>query len=122
MSAHPIVHIEISGTDPKASASFYEKIFGWKIEYDPKFDYSMFDVHPGPGGGFVKVDGEMYKTGDVLVYIGVEDIPATLAAIEAAGGKSLVPKTEIPGMGWFAIFLDPAGTRMALYTSMNPQG
>ena len=32
------------------------------------------------------------------------------------GASTLVPKTEIPGTGWFAIFTDPTGNRMALYT------
>lgn len=118
----PIVHIEISGRDPKASAAFYENVFGWKIQTDPTLDYTMFDATPGPGGGFMKVDGEMFKSGDTLIYIGVEDIEATLAKIEAAGGKALAPKMEIPNVGWFAIFLDAGGTRMALYTPMNPQG
>jgi predicted enzyme related to lactoylglutathione lyase len=27
-----------------------------------------------------------------------------------------VPKTEIPGMGWYAIFSDPTGNRIGLFT------
>jgi predicted enzyme related to lactoylglutathione lyase len=32
-----------------------------------------------------------------------------------------MPKTEIPGFGWFGMFMDPTGNRVGLYTSMNPQ-
>jgi hypothetical protein len=121
MSSHPIVHVEISGHNPSASADFYTDIFGWKIECDPNFpDYPMFDGGTGPGGGFTKIDNEMYKPGDVVVYIATDDIEATLTKIEATGGKTLLPKTEIPHMGWFAFFADPGGTRIGLYTSMNP--
>jgi predicted enzyme related to lactoylglutathione lyase len=33
-----------------------------------------------------------------------------------------MPKTEIPGTGWFAIFSDPTGVTLALYTGMANQG
>jgi len=35
--------------------------------------------------------------------------------IKKAGGKIIAPKMEIPGQGWFAVFEDPSGTRMALW-------
>jgi len=44
-----------------------------------------------------------------------EDIDAKSQEIEAHGGKCLVPKSEIPNTGWFAIFTDPTGNTMALY-------
>ena len=77
-----------------------------------------FAAEPGPGGAFPKVDDEMYKPGDVLLYVATQDIEATLSKAESLGAKVLVPKTEIPGIGWYAIFTDPAGARMALFTGM----
>ncbi len=116
MAAHPIVHVELSAQDPAASSKFYADVFGWKIDRDPNFDYYMFAVEGGPGGGFVKPDGRMYKQGDVIVYLDTDDIDATLKKIEAAGGKTVLPKQEIPGIGWFAFFTDPGGNRVALYS------
>ena len=52
----------------------------------------------------------------MLVYVGTDDIEASLAKAESLGGSTIVPKTEIPGQGWFAVFTDPTGNRMALYT------
>lgn len=118
MSKHPIVHVEISATDPAASSRFYEQLLGWKIEHDPRFDYYMFDAEGGPGGGFVKADGKDYKAGDVVFYADTDDIDATLKRVESLGGKVLAGKTEIPGMGWFAFFADPSGNRIGLYTAM----
>lgn len=121
MSTHPIVHIDLSATDPAKSSKFYADAFGWKIEHDAGFDYYMFDAQGGPGGGFVKPDDQTYKAGDVVCYIDTDDIEATLKKIESLGGKTLLPKTEIPSIGWFAFFADPGGNRMALYTSMRKQ-
>jgi hypothetical protein len=120
MSAQPIVHIEIVSRDPRASGDFYKEVFGWKIEVDEKFDYVQFSADPGTGGAFPAADEQQgMKPGDVILYIGVEDIEATLARIEACGGKTLLPRTEIPGIGWFAIFNDPTGNRLALYKSIR---
>ncbi len=60
-----------------------------------------------------------YKLGEVLIYVSTDDIDATLARVEALSGKTLEPKTEIPHTGWFAIFADPAGKRIALYTTLT---
>jgi predicted enzyme related to lactoylglutathione lyase len=43
------------------------------------------------------------------VYFKVDDIVKTLAASTKHGGKVLVPKTPIPGVGHFAMFTDPEG-------------
>ncbi len=120
MAAQPIVHIEIVSKDPRASGEFYKDVFGWKIDIDENFDYVQFSADPGTGGAFPQADeAQNMKPGDVVLYIGVDDIESTLARIEQRGGQTLVPKTEIPGIGWFAIFNDSTGNRMALYTSMR---
>jgi predicted enzyme related to lactoylglutathione lyase len=119
MSGHPIVHVEIPASDTKAGGKFYADVFGWKVETDPTFDYTMFQGEGGPGGGFVGTSGPM--PADVLIYIGTDDIEASLREVEAHGGKTVTPKTEIPNTGWFAVFTDPTGNRVGLFTSMRPQ-
>jgi predicted enzyme related to lactoylglutathione lyase len=53
------------------------------------------------------------------VYVGVDSIEETVKKIEAAGGRIVVPKMEVPGMGWFTTFLDPEGNEMSLWQSME---
>jgi len=121
MNPHPIVHIEIAADDTKAAAKFYAAIFGWKIETMPEMDYVMFEAEGGPGGGFNPTEDEATNPGDILIYIQTDSIEASLADIEAAGGKTLVPKTEITGMGWFAIFADLTGNRVGLYKALGAE-
>ena len=121
MSKHPIVHIEFSSRDRAESARFYSDVFGWKIQDMPEMNYTTFATGEGsPGGGFNPLSDQV-KAGDVFVYVGSDDIDATLAQIESAGGKTLRPKTEIPTVGWFAFFTDPTGNVVALYTAMQGQ-
>jgi hypothetical protein len=54
----------------------------------------------------------------VVVYIGTDDIEASLAKVEKLGGKTVTPKSEIPGMGWFALFTDPSGNLVGLFAGI----
>lgn len=116
MSEGQIVHIEFAANDPDAAAKFYSGLFGWKTEPYPGADYTTFEPVDAPGGGFAKVDGNLYRAGAVLAYIFTSDIEGMLDKIEKAGGKMVVPRTEIPGMGWFALFSDPTGNTVGLFT------
>jgi uncharacterized protein len=119
MSKRNVVHIEIPAADVPGSAQFYENLFGWKMEHDAQFDYTMWSDGGGSGGGFNKVSEEN-PVGEVLVYIHSDDIDADLKQVEKLGGSVVRPKTDIPGIGWFALFKDPTGNTLALYTSQNP--
>ena len=118
MSKRNIVHVEIPANDVSAAGRFYQALFGWKIQEMPEMNYTMWEDGTGGGGGFPLVSPES-PAGRVLVYIDSDDIEADLQQVKQLGGKVLYPKTEIPQMGWFAIFEDPTGNAMALYTSMN---
>ncbi len=114
-----IVHIEIPAANSAKAAKFYQDLFGWKTTRDEKMDYTMWEPSEGPGGGFSPL-GENVKPGDVLIFVDSEDIEADLKKVEKLGGKVFRPKSEIPGIGWFGVFMDPTGNKIALYTSKNP--
>lgn len=121
MSRHPIVHIELSTQDSAESAKFYGGLFGWKTQAVPEMNYTTFDTGEGsPGGGFNPL-GEQVKAGEVFIAVGTDDIDASLAKAESLGGATVVPKTEIPQTGWFALFRDPTGNRVGLFTGMEQQ-
>ncbi|MEW5941636.1 MAG: VOC family protein [Chloroflexota bacterium] len=119
MSKRNVVHIEIPASNVEAASKFYEGLFGWKMQHIPEFNYTMWEDGSGFGGGFNQASEEN-PLGKVLVYIHSDDIEADLKKAEKLGGKTVHPKMEIPGTGWFGIFEDPEGNRLALYSSMNP--
>ena len=109
-----LVHWEIPSTDLAVSTRFYTDLFGWSFAPWGD-DYATFDVADGVGGGISKV--EKMPAPCIEVYIGVADIPATLAKVETLGGKVIQPKTEIGGgMGNMAFFQDPCGCRIGLWS------
>ncbi len=118
MSDHPIVHIEFSAINTEETARFYSNVFGWQTQQMPKMDYVGFEAEGGPGGGFNPVN-EQNPNGTTIVYIATDDIEGDLNKIESLGGKIIVPKSEIPQIGWFAIFSDLSGNQVGLYTSID---
>lgn len=117
MTKHPIVHVELSSTDRHRDGKFYSDLFGWEISHMEEMNYSMFDPGSEPGGGLAPV-GDNMQAGATMVHVETEDIEASLAKVVSLGGKRLVPKTEIPGMGWFALFSDLSGNTVGLYTPL----
>jgi len=114
-----IVHIEIHSSDPARTKEFYNEVFGWKFQDMPEMDYATFEAPSAPHGGLQK-HGEKGPT--VINYILANDIARTLVRIANAGGTVMVPKSEIPNIGWYAVFQEPGGTVQAVYQDMpKPQ-
>ena len=119
MADHNIVHVEFPAADPKEAAGFYTELFGWKHE-EYQGGYWMFDSGNGTGGGYNPIGASglfEVKPGEVLVYVETDDVEESLAKAESLGAKTIAPKTAIPGMGWYAVFQDPTGNKVGLYTN-----
>lgn len=112
-----LCHWEISTKDKDKATNFYTSIFNWTIKWDDKMDYGMIDTGTPPGGGLFAAKEDMPL--GVSMYILVESIDDTLKKIETNGGKIIVPKSEIPTIGWFSHFADPEGNVLGIYEEMK---
>jgi predicted enzyme related to lactoylglutathione lyase len=116
---------EIPSTDLARAQKFYETIFDIKLNPLDVANIKMRlfpleDTMTGIGGAVV-YNAEFYKpsaTDGPLIYLnGNPDVQIILDKIDTAGGKVLVPKTEIsPDYGHMAVFLDTEGNRIALHS------
>jgi predicted enzyme related to lactoylglutathione lyase len=115
---------EIPVADINRAQKFYETIFGISmVPMDsPQLQMRMFPIEdPMNIGGAICKSGDFYKPSadsGPLVYLNANpDVRIVLDKIEAAGGKIVVPKTEIsPEYGHMAVFLDTEGNRVALHS------
>jgi len=105
-------HVELISKDPAKSVRFYEKVFGWK--FDDMGDGYMFVSPPMLPTGALR-SPQVGETVGTLSYIEVKDIAATLKHAEEAGARVLVPKTEVPNMGHFAVILGPGELPQGIY-------
>ncbi len=114
MENHPIIHVEFSAKDREATGKFYHDLFGWEVRQIPEMHYATFmSGKDSLGGGFSEVSDD-YPAGTIMVYIEAKNIDETLQKVEGLGGKTVMPRTEIPGVGWFAYFTDLSGNKVAL--------
>ena len=110
-----VVHFEIPADDPSRAAKFYEDVFGWKIEkWEGPFDYWMVttgeDDEPGINGAIMTKDmGSMVRD-----TIAVDSFDEFAKKIEMEGGKMLMEKMSLPGIGDMAPFQDSEGNIFAL--------
>lgn len=111
----PVKWFEINTSKPKAVRQFYAELFGWNLEVLEEANYALVDTgtEGAIGGGI----GEAQGPNQVIFYIEVGDPQAYLDRIEQAGGKTVVPVTEIPDMVTFAQFTDPQGNVVGLVES-----
>jgi predicted enzyme related to lactoylglutathione lyase len=106
----PIVFVDIVGTELPKQAAFYREVFGWQIGADGGFTAPA----TAPMRGTLRVEDPKENPIERVIYLGVPDINATLAAIAAHGGKTVLPRLEVPNVAILALFTDPAGNRMGL--------
>ena len=121
-----VVHFEIPAKDVKRASTFYKDVFGWWTMDMPGIDYMML------GGTKVSEKGEFSESGSInggmmkrtkpfehpIITIGVDNITASLKAIEKRGGKVLRKKQDIgQNMGFTAYFKDTEGNIVGLWQS-----
>ncbi|MDA0256751.1 MAG: glyoxalase [Chloroflexi bacterium] len=111
---NPVVHFELIGKDAAALQKFYGDLFGWSVDANNPMNYGVVDTGEGRGINGGIGGGEQASS---AFYVEVDDPQAYLARVEAAGGKTTMPVTVVPGMVTFAQFADPEGNVVGLVKS-----
>lgn len=119
---------ELMTTDAATAEAFYDAVVGWNIQPGmPEKNGYGFIANPDGGmtGGVLELTKDMTEHGARpcwLGYIGVDDVDASLKAIEAAGGKCLMTATDIPMAGRVAMVADCCGAPFYIMTPTPPPG
>lgn len=105
-----VIHFEIPVDNADRAIAFYKSAFGWKIEkWNGPMDYWMVNTGDEKAPG---INGAIVKRGDVkgtTNTLDVKSLEASITGVTKAGGALIMPKTPIPGVGYFAYCLDPEG-------------
>jgi hypothetical protein len=114
--------------DADASKAFYDKVVGWNFG-EPVAEYQGYRMigrsDGGSAGGVLPLTPEMQQHGARpawLGYVGVDDTDAAVTSIEQAGGKTLMPATDIPNVGRIAMVADPQGAPFYVMKPIPPAG
>jgi hypothetical protein len=143
MKMNPVVHFEMGYNDPERMRKFYTGVFGWETKQlgEEYGNYITADTAESTPEGPVKpgsINGGFYqKTDDPLSHapsfvIQVEDVRASMKAVEEAGGKILGSTDQsgkhtdepqdIPGVGLWVSIMDTEGNRVSLLQPTSGKG
>jgi predicted enzyme related to lactoylglutathione lyase len=126
-----VVHFEIPVDDETRAKEFYGSIFDWDLNdadmgggvtYTTvgtvETDEQRMPKEPGAiNGGIMKRSPDASSP---VITIQVDSIDDTLKKVDAGGGSTVQPRTEIPDMGAaFGYFKDSEGNVMGLWEKFS---
>ncbi len=106
-------YVEFPAKNLAATKAFFESVFGWSFtDYGP--EYTAFE-NQGLDGGFFQADlASSTEKGAALIVFYSDQLEATLAKVEKAGGSILKPIYAFPGGRRFH-FTEPSGNEFAVW-------
>jgi predicted enzyme related to lactoylglutathione lyase len=125
MQKNTVSHFEIYANDPDTLAKFYTDLFDWKITPVPGMDYRNVRTgetdaqgmlsQPGAINGGIAKRPDGYHVNGAVNYAMVDSIEQAVERATSLGAKVTRGKSPVPGMGWFAMLLDPEGNNFAVF-------
>jgi len=120
--ANAINWFEIPATNFHRAKEFYTQILEQELPVQEIMGSQMAFLNSSEGGvGGAICAGEEYvpsKEGALIYLNGGNDLTVILDRVENAGGRIVLPKTKISDeIGYFGMFLDTEGNKMALHSS-----
>jgi predicted enzyme related to lactoylglutathione lyase len=113
---HPVVHTEIRSNDPDATRRFFADLLGWKVASEGGFPGYTFIDTGAQDGPAVAISPRQGASDEVLFFVSVDDVAATLNRAEELGGQIIQPAQEVPGVS-FGVFADPEGHKVGVASS-----
>ena len=118
-----VVHFEIHADDPERAVQFYTTVFGWEFHQWEGNPYWLIqtgpDDTPGIHGGLLQRQGQIDGTAVIafVCTIDVDDLDASVVAVQENGGMVALEKQPIPGIGWLAYGKDTEGNIFGMMQS-----
>ena len=112
------IHFEIQAENPERAMSFYQSLFGWTFSQWGQEKYWLISTGdkatPGIDGGLLPRPmpggpAEMAAVNAFVCTVDVADLDAMLAKLDGAGGRVVLPRMTIPGVGYLAYAKDTEG-------------
>jgi hypothetical protein len=106
-----VIHFEIPADNPERAVDFYKKVFGWNFQkWGGPQEYWLVstgpDSKPGINGGLLR---RQHPGAGTCNTIDVSSVDQAVAKVTQHGGKTVMPKTAVPGVGYLAYCSDTEG-------------
>jgi uncharacterized protein len=103
---------ELAAADVEGAKAFYTQVIGWGTQdaSTPGMPYVLFTAAGAPVSGLIALPQDALTLGfrpSWLGYVGVDDVDASAARVNALGGAVHVPPRDIPDISRIAVAVDP---------------
>jgi predicted enzyme related to lactoylglutathione lyase len=115
--------LNVPGTAGVKAQSFYPKAFDWTFHETPMGPGMSYTTFLGDGsarGGMMPMPPGVNAPAHWLVYFAAPNVDATADKAKSLGAQVMVPATDIPGIGRFAVIADPQGAPFAIVNFTKP--
>jgi hypothetical protein len=118
---------ELMTTDPEGALRFYTALLGWTTQKMgmPDGDYHVLKVGDDSVGGVMSLPPAAEAGGvppNWGSYVTVIDVDAIARRAGPLGGKVVHGPQDIPGVGRFAVIIDPQGAALNVISDSMPSG
>lgn len=107
----PVLKWQMLTPDPETLLAFYRPLFGWTVSADNALGYREVETGGMPGGVWPAPAG---AAPFVQLFVGVDDVAATVEQAVGLGATVIVPVTALPDGDVMAILRDPQGLTFGL--------
>jgi uncharacterized protein len=119
------VWYDLVTTDAAAAVAFYTAVVGWGTDVwsQSGSTYTMWTANNIPLGGIMAMPADAKARGEMphwLAYVSTPDTDAMVRQATTLGARVLVPPTDIPTVGRFAMIADPVGALIAPFSPNQP--
>ena len=115
----PVVHWEFWSQQPQQLSNFYARVFGWSMRELPEMNYTLVETGAGGCGGGIMQPQKGPWPGNMTFYIDVDQLEGYAQRVKDAGGKILVERMDVPGVGSFMLFEDPDGRVLGMWQRLK---
>jgi len=112
------VWFEIPAVDFERAVRFYESVFRTTMLREKQGDSAVFAYdQPAMSGSVTRAPHLVPSQSGAVIYLNADpDLDAALERVQQAGGRVVLPRTELPaGGGAFAHIEDTEGNRVGLH-------
>jgi predicted enzyme related to lactoylglutathione lyase len=107
-----LAHFAINAADVEQARAFYSKVFGWTFQSWGPPGFYQIEAKDSAVRGALQGRRELVQGQRTIGFectFAVDSIDATEQAVKAAGGKVMLERSVIPGVGTLMFFADLDG-------------
>jgi len=120
--------LELGTTNREAGKNFYASLFGWSgedVPMGPDMAYTLFRSNGNDVAGayqLMKEQVDAHVPPHWMLYVKVASADASAEKATKLGAQQIIPPSDIPNIGRFAVIQDPTGAAISIFEPGRHRG